>query len=204
MPSVYDIKPAFQSLLRPLCRRMAESGIKPNQVTLAALLLSCLNGAAIVLSPELRWPLLVLPFTLLIRMGLNAIDGMLAREHRMQSRLGATLNELGDVVADAALFLPFALVPPVPAEPIVVLVLLSTLTEFAGVQAIQIGAERGYEGPFGKSDRAIFFGGLGLILGLGVPGGAWLTWLLSGACLLAVATIFNRAKRALSKEIRPS
>ncbi len=204
MPSIYDMKPAFQSLLRPLCRRLAERGIKPNQVTAAALLLSCLNGAAILLNPELRWPLLALPFTLLIRMALNAIDGMLAREHRMQSRLGAVLNELGDVVADAALCLPLALVPAIPAAPIVILALLATLTEFTGVQAIQIGAERGYQGPFGKSDRAIFFGGLGLILGLGVPGGAWLTWLLSGACLLAVLTIFNRAKRALSAEARPS
>ncbi len=78
------------------------------------------------------------------------------------------------------------------------------LTEFTGVQAIQISAQRGYEGPFGKSDRAIFFGGLGLILGLGVPGGTWLSWLLSGACLLALLTIFHRAKRALSAEVRPS
>jgi CDP-diacylglycerol--glycerol-3-phosphate 3-phosphatidyltransferase len=42
-------------------------------------------------------------------MALNAIDGMLAREHGQASRLGAVLNELGDVVADAGLYLPLAL-----------------------------------------------------------------------------------------------
>jgi len=36
-------------------------------------------------------------------MALNAIDGMLAREHHMQSKLGAILNELGDVVSDTVL-----------------------------------------------------------------------------------------------------
>ncbi len=201
MPSVYDLKPAFQSLLRPLCRRLAAVGVTPNQVSLAALLLSCLNGAAIALNPDLLWPLLALPFTLAMRMALNAIDGMLAREHQMQSRLGAILNELGDLIADAALYLPLALAPAIPAEPIVILVLLATLTEFTGVQAIQIAARRGYQGPFGKSDRALLFGTLGLVLGLGVPGGAWLTWVLSGACLLAVATIWNRAQHALCNEV---
>ncbi len=43
-------------------------------------------------------------------MAFNAIDGMLAREHNQQSKLGAFLNELTDVVSDAALYLPFALV----------------------------------------------------------------------------------------------
>lgn len=44
-------------------------------------------------------------------MGLNAIDGMLAREFGQQSRLGAYLNELSDVIADAALYLSLASVP---------------------------------------------------------------------------------------------
>ena len=36
---------------------------------------------------------------------------MLAHEHGMESALGGILNELGDVVSDAALYLPFALIP---------------------------------------------------------------------------------------------
>ena len=46
-------------------------------------------------------------------MALNALDGMLAREFNQKSRLGAVLNELGDVVSDTALYLPIALVPGV-------------------------------------------------------------------------------------------
>jgi hypothetical protein len=48
-------------------------------------------GACIAIYPEKRRPLLVLPGFLFVRMALNAIDGMLAREHAMKSRLGAVL-----------------------------------------------------------------------------------------------------------------
>ena len=55
---------------------------------------------------------LLIPVWLLVRMALNAIDGMLAREFGQKSGLGAYLNEIGDVVSDAALYAPFALVAP--------------------------------------------------------------------------------------------
>ena len=63
-------------------------------MTLAALLLSLAHGAWLALMPGSRWPLLLLPVTLFLRMALNAIDGMLAREHGMKSAAGAVLNEL--------------------------------------------------------------------------------------------------------------
>ena len=55
MPSVYDLKPAFQNLLRPVCRVLVRAGMTANQVTVAAAVLFA-------------------------RMALNAIDGMMARE----------------------------------------------------------------------------------------------------------------------------
>jgi phosphatidylglycerophosphate synthase len=39
-------------------------------------------------------------------MALNALDGMLARECNQQTRLGAILNETGDVISDIALYFP--------------------------------------------------------------------------------------------------
>jgi CDP-diacylglycerol--glycerol-3-phosphate 3-phosphatidyltransferase len=42
-------------------------------------------------------------------MTLNAIDGMLVCEHAQQSNLGAIFSELCDVIADATLYLPLAL-----------------------------------------------------------------------------------------------
>ena len=198
MASIYDIKPAFQKLLRPPTRALAAAGVTANQVTILAAILSCVVGACIALRPEARWPLLVLPAFLFFRMALNAIDGMLAREHGMKSRLGAVLNEVGDVVADSALYLPLALVPGFSLWLIVAIALLAVISEMTGVVAIQIGAARRYDGPMGKSDRAFVFGLLALLIGLGVPADPWLTWVLAAVCALLVMTIMNRARRALA------
>jgi len=197
MPSIYDIKPAFQNLLRPLTRALAAGGVTANQVTLAAELLSGAVGACVAVFPGERWPLLVLPGFLFVRMALNAIDGMLAREHNLKSRLGAVLNEIGDVVADTALYLPLALVPGFSAPLIVVCAILSIISEMTGVVSIQIGAARRYDGPMGKSDRAFVFGLLALLLGAGVPTGRWLLAVQILVIGLLVITIVNRARQAL-------
>ncbi|MFO1352716.1 MAG: CDP-alcohol phosphatidyltransferase family protein [Gammaproteobacteria bacterium] len=199
MVTLYQIKPAFQGLLRPLTRALAAHGVSANQVTIAALLLSVAGGTLIASYPTARWPLLLLPPLLLLRMALNAIDGMLAREHDMKTALGALLNELGDVISDAALYLPLALVPGVSSLLVVVFTVLALVGEMTGVVAVQIGASRRYDGPLGKSDRALLLGALGLVLGLGVSPGAWLQIVLIVGCVLLVFTIVNRARRALAE-----
>ena len=197
MISIYQLKPYFQSVLRPLTRSLAAMGITANQVTVSAMLLSLLSGMTIVIWSSQGWPLLLLPVVLLVRMALNAIDGLLAREYHMQSPLGAILNELGDVISDAALYLPFAWLPAVYAPLPVLIVLLAVIGEMMGVVGIQIGASRRYDGPLGKSDRALAFGLLGLLLGIGVLPGSWCNVVLSILVLLAAWTIVNRARSAL-------
>jgi CDP-diacylglycerol--glycerol-3-phosphate 3-phosphatidyltransferase len=131
-------------------------------------------------------------------MALNAIDGMLAREHDMKSPLGAFLNELGDVVSDAALYLPFALLPGVSAWLAVLAAIAAILTEFTGVVALQAGSVRRYDGPLGKSDRAFVYGAMGLILGLGLAPGGWTSFVLAIILLLSLVTVVNRLRQALS------
>ncbi len=200
MASIYDIKPAFQNLLRPLCRKLAAQGITANQVTVAALLLSLLAGGGLAFFYAQPRVFLLIPVLLFVRMALNAIDGMLAREHDMKSALGAILNELCDVIADTALYLPFALLPDVYSWLVVLVVIFAILTEMTGVIAIQIGASRRYDGPMGKSDRAFVFGAIALVLGLGFNAGMWLNGLLIVILLMTVWTVVNRARLAL-KEI---
>ncbi len=199
MPSIYDLKPKFQNLLRPLNSKLADNGVTANHITILAMVISFVAGGFIMLFPEQRWPLLLVPVVLFIRMALNAIDGMLAREHNMKSSLGAVLNELGDVLSDVALYLPLALVAGVNATWLVLVVILSIVSEMAGVVAIQIGAERRYDGPMGKSDRAFLFGVISLVLGLGFSPAPWLTYLLIIMFGLLCITIYNRARNALSE-----
>jgi CDP-diacylglycerol--glycerol-3-phosphate 3-phosphatidyltransferase len=199
MASIYDLKPKFQSLLRPLTRALAAAGISANRVTLAAFLLSAATGALIAGFRDERWPLVLLGPVLFVRMGLNAIDGMLAREHGMKSALGAILNEIGDVAADASMYLPLALVPGFDPTLVVAAVVLAMLTEMTGVVAVQIGASRRYDGPFGKSDRAFAFGAVALLVGVGVPAGRWIMVVLWIILALLLTTVFNRARRALNE-----
>jgi CDP-diacylglycerol--glycerol-3-phosphate 3-phosphatidyltransferase len=199
MPSIYQLKPAFQNLLRPVTKGLASVGVTANQITLAALMISCLVGSVIAWGPHQPAVLLLVPLTLFVRMALNAIDGMLAREHNMKSRLGAILNELGDVVSDAALYLPLALVTGFDPRLVVSFVLLGIIVEMTGVVAIQIGAVRNYAGPMGKSDRAFLFGLIALLVGLGVAPGLWSTALLSMGTSLSAVTIVNRARQALAE-----
>lgn len=200
MPSVYDLKPRFQALLRPLVGRLAAAGVTANQVTIAAVVLSAVGGAAIGVWPEERWPLILLPIVLLVRMGLNAIDGMLAREFGQKSRLGAVLNELGDVISDVVLYLPLALVPEVNAWLMVSFVLLAVIVEFAGVVAIQIGSDRRYDGPMGKSDRAFWIGLLATLLAIKAIKPTWTALYVAILVGLSVVTVINRARRALNKK----
>lgn len=196
MASIHQLKPAFQALLRPLVNALARAGATANQVTIAAVVLAWAVGIAMVTVDDRR-VLLLLPLMLFVRMALNAIDGMLAREHGQASTLGAVLNELGDVAADAAMFLPLALRPEFPPIALVLFVVLAVVVEMTGVIGVQIGASRRYDGPFGKSDRAFAIGAIGLLLGLGISAGVWLTWLLWALVALSVLTIVNRVRRAL-------
>lgn len=202
MLTIYDLKPQFQRLLRPTTRYLASHNITANQVTLAALALSVLTGVGLVLGQNHPVVFLVVPLVLFVRMALNAIDGMLAREHNMKSPLGAILNEMADVVSDAALYLPFALLPSVCLWAVVLLVMAAIISEMMGVVAVQIGATRRYDGPMGKSDRAFVFGALALAIGCGMVPGPWLNGLFIVVLLLTVWTVINRARHALL-EIRP-
>jgi CDP-diacylglycerol--glycerol-3-phosphate 3-phosphatidyltransferase len=197
--SVYDLKPKFQNLLRPLCTSLARADITANQVTISAAVISVALGAAIWVTGGARWTLWLVPAVLFVRMALNAIDGMLAREFNQKSALGAVLNELGDVISDTALYLPFAIIPGVDGLLVALVVAIAVMTEMTGVVAVQIGASRRYDGPLGKSDRAVFFGALAIAIAVGVRPGLWTEIVLGLAALLGLLTIFNRARSALKE-----
>ncbi len=198
MASIYDLKPRFQNLLRPLVVRLAGRGVTANQVTVGALVLSVAAGACVLLGRGAAWSLWLLPPALLVRMGLNAIDGMLAREHAMKSDLGAILNEMGDVISDSVMYLPLALVPGVPPAWVVLFVLVGILSEMAGVLAALVGGERRYDGPMGKSDRALLVGTLALLLALGLRPGVWPDILLAAGTLLGLVAIWRRLRGGLA------
>jgi len=195
--SIYRLKPAFQSLLRPLVGALARAGIRANQVTLAACLVSIGVGALLVLHPGQATLFVLVPTWMLLRMAMNAIDGMLAREFAQKTPLGAYLNEISDVLSDAALYLPFGLIAGSSMTALAVVIALAATSELAGAVAVMTGASRRYDGPMGKSDRAFVFGLLGLLVALGVPLAAWLNWVWAAVAALTALTIANRIRGGL-------
>lgn len=197
MATIYDLKPAFQNLLRPIVQNLARAGVTPNQITYAALVLSFIAGGAIALTHGALWALLSIPAVMFVRMALNAIDGMLAKEHDMKSDAGAMLNEMSDVLSDAALYLPFALIGGVSGLWVVLFVIMAILTEMAGVLGALIGGVRRYDGPMGKSDRAFVIGALSLALGLGVLPDGWFDAIMIVVTLMGGWTVLRRSVRGL-------
>ena len=197
--SIYDLKPKFQNLLRPLVIQLEQRGVTANQVTLTACAISVILGLILTALSGYHWLFILIPIWLFVRMALNAIDGMLAREFNQKSRLGGYLNEITDVVSDAALYLPFAFVHPFDALQIGLIIWLSALTEFCGVLGQVQGKTRRYDGPLGKSDRAFLFGVLGLVYVFVPVLPDFLYWLVWIAIILLIATCLKRVKSGLAE-----
>jgi CDP-diacylglycerol--glycerol-3-phosphate 3-phosphatidyltransferase len=199
VPSIYQLKPRFQNLLRPYVARGAAAGVTANQVTAAAMAGSLAIGFLVLGIGGFRPAFLLISLWLPLRMALNAVDGMLAREFGQKSALGAYLNELGDLVSDAALYAPFALVAPFGPVWIGIVIVLAIASEFAGALGPLVGAERQYQGPSGKSDRAALFGVLGVWIAVSAALPDWLVWLMPILAGLLVWTIVNRIRGGLAE-----
>ena len=196
MISVYNIKPKFQQLLRPVLAKMYAAGITANGITWSAILLSFAAGSLFYWKPNGPM-LIVLPIALLVRMALNALDGMMAREYNMQSKKGELLNELGDVVSDIAMFLPLVFLPGLHPMVLFAFVILGTVNEFTGILAKAINGERRYDGPMGKSDRALLVG-ITLLLFYFIPGiKVAMNYIFGAASALLILSTAIRIKKTL-------
>jgi CDP-diacylglycerol--glycerol-3-phosphate 3-phosphatidyltransferase len=195
MPTLYALKPAFQARLRPLADRLAGAGVTANQITLLAAALSIATGLMVAAFTGYPLVFLLMPLVLFVRMALNAIDGMLAREHAQASKLGMYLNELCDVVSDLALILAFATLFPVWG--VVAFAIAAMLVEFAGVLGVAAGSGRNYAGPFGKSDRALVLGVIGFLIACDLWIEAVAPFVFPVLATLSVVTAINRIRSGL-------
>ena len=199
MISIYQLKPRFQNLLRPTVTVLSTYGVTANAVTLAAMAISLALGTWLFLAgPAQPVLFLLLPLWMFLRMALNAVDGMLAKEFGQKSELGAYLNELSDVFSDAALYLPFVFIAPLGWGSVGSVIFLAAVSEMAGALGPMIGAPRQYDGPMGKSDRAFLFGALGLWLGLAGSLPDWVFWLFPAASTAILLNTYNRIHSGLA------
>ncbi len=196
MISVYQLKPKFQALLQPLLQRLRKWGVSPNLLTLMGILLSLAMGIY-ALYVDRTIALILMPIVLLLRMALNALDGMMARQYNLQSKMGALLNEIGDVVSDIVLYYPLYVLFAMDQVWIMCFLLLSVLNEFAGLLGQALGGARRYDGPMGKSDRALVVGVLSLLFLFKAPIYGYLTWIWMLVFCLLIWSTLKRLRNAV-------
>jgi len=112
------------------------------------------------------------------------------------------LNELADVVSDAALYLPYALVAPFGPWSVGLVIVAACVSEMAGALGPMVGATRRFDGPMGKSDRALVFGALGLYVGIGgvLPDVAF--WLMPVLAILIGCNVVFRVRRGVAEALK--
>jgi CDP-diacylglycerol--glycerol-3-phosphate 3-phosphatidyltransferase len=197
MISIYSIKPKFQKLLKPLLDFLYKNGVSANMITWSAIVLSAVTGLLIWLEPSQNM-LLFLPLSLLIRMALNALDGMMARTYHMQSKQGEVLNELGDVVSDFLLYFPLLKLFSIPIYILIAFLFMSVLNEYAGILAKAVSGTRQYDGPMGKSDRAFVIGLLSLVFYFTHALNPYIDYIFVAIILLLMLSTFFRIKKTLN------
>ena len=200
MISVYDIKPKFQKLLFPLLTVLRRLGITPNHITVFSILFSFLTGFLFFQATENKIFYLVVALGLLLRMGLNALDGMMANKYNLKSTKGEILNEIGDVISDIAIYFPLLYFENFKFEYVVLFIVLSVINEFCGVLAKSISGERRYDGPMGKSDRALFIGILSIYLFFSQEAHYFINYILILVIILMMLSSYLRLINAMKNE----
>ena len=200
MISVYQLKSKFSDILRPLVNSMVKIGITANMVTISAFILSIAVGVFIYFyAPKCACAYWALPVALFIRMALNNIDGVIAREHNQKSNIGAIYNELGDILSDIVIYVPLLIVCGCSFKLIFMFTILTIISETVGIMGIQIGASRHYDGPMGKSDRAFWMSILAIVLVFWQVPRNYITIFTGVVSLLLIYTSYNRIAGALKE-----
>jgi CDP-diacylglycerol--glycerol-3-phosphate 3-phosphatidyltransferase len=191
--NLYASKAAVNERLVPLVDRLAEAGVTPDQVTLAAIPVAVLGGACLLASTQAPALLLVVPLLVVLRIVLNLVDGNMARRTGLIHPRGELYNELGDRLADVAFLAPVALLPGASPQLVLLGVLVGVLASYVGITARAAGGERIYRGILSKPGRMAL-----LVVGsvwafLAVPDGTT-AWAVFGPLLL-IGTTLTLAER---------
>ena len=197
MISIYKIKPKFQQLLMPLLKLLRRLGISPNSITIFSILLSFGIAYFFWNTSDNSSYFLIVAFGLLLRMMLNALDGMMARIYNLQSKLGEVLNEVGDIVSDVAIYFPLIIFESLRIEIAIIFILLSIINEFCGLMAKVISGERRYDGPMGKSDRAFLIGVICIVYYFTNSLDPYMNYIIGGSSILMIFSSYVRLTKSI-------
>ena len=150
---LYRAKPAITRALDPVLAALERARVSPDVLTLAAIPIGALAGAAILVSPSVPLALLLVPLAVALRLTGNLLDGALARRTGRVHARGELYNEVGDRSADVLMLAPVAFVPGAIAAAVWAGVILAVLASFTAVATKAAGGPRTYRGILSKPGR---------------------------------------------------
>ncbi|HEY2924870.1 MAG TPA: CDP-alcohol phosphatidyltransferase family protein [Candidatus Eisenbacteria bacterium] len=154
--ALYDVKPRFRALLAGLVPVLRP--IHPDWITFSALVCSIAAAGLFQSAERLRWPFLAIPLLLLVRITLNALDGMVAQATGKARAFGEVLNEGTDRLSDVAILLGIAVSPLSSLAWGTAATVAVLLSSYVGILGKAVGAGRQYGGVLGKADRMLYLG----------------------------------------------
>lgn len=152
---LYRVKPALLRGLDPVLARLERSGVRPDALTLAAVPVGALAGAAVLVSPSVPLALLLVPLAVVARLILNLLDGALARRTGLTHARGELYNEVGDRLADVLMLASVAFVPGAHQVTVLLGVTVAVLASFTSVATKAAGGTRSYRGILSKPGRMV-------------------------------------------------
>lgn len=195
---LYLQKGNFQKIVRWI----AGSWMTANQATLFGIIFIALTalGYYVGLSYDsYRWILLFVPFFLLMRMAMNALDGMLAREYKTATVGGEILNEALDIIGDTVCYGILYFIPNSPVRSLTLFLILTWAAEFFGVlgKGMPGGVRRHETLGGGKPDRAVWMGLFAIAVFFKPQFIYYLPSYLLSVSILIALTCFIRVKKIL-------
>jgi CDP-diacylglycerol--glycerol-3-phosphate 3-phosphatidyltransferase len=197
--NLYATKGALNARLVPLVDRLANAGVTPDQLTLAAVPVALIGSICLLGSPKAPGLLLAIPVLAAVRILLNLLDGNMARRTGKIHPRGELFNELGDRFADTAFLAPVAFLPGADARIVLLGVLAGVLASYAGITAKAAGAERLYGGILSKPGRMALLVVCAVWAAIAAPDTAAWAWfgpiLLVGTSLTLLERIVTAVRR---------
>lgn len=195
---LYAVKPWFVNRLRGIEDVLVARNVSADAVTLAAVGVSALAGAAFTFGP--RWSWLAVPVLCLVRLAFNALDGSIARRTNSARPWGTALNEICDRASDALLLGGLA----VAAGPWALAALVATFfASLTGVLGLALAGQRLSGGPMGKADRAAVVSVAAIVAVVAATNAALIVaaWIVGIGALVTAGLRLVRIKEVISHAV---
>lgn len=152
MRGLYALKSWFSGLLKPLVFFAVQRKLSPNVFTVIGVLGGVLAGFGV--ASVNTWVVIV---GVVVRLAGANLDGAVARAIGHESRSGFWINEVGDRLADWAIFAGLLFMPlEMPIDVWVTVMVAVALPTAVSLWGVRRGAARINGGPFGKTERCLF------------------------------------------------